>query len=331
VGGEGAVSILATFTYGEKPVRVVQLEGEPWFVAADVCAVLEIGNPTMALRSLDDDERALNSIEGIPGGVSVNVISWPGLYSLVLRSRKPEAKKFDRWLRHEVLEQIRKTGSYSIEPPAPAPLAPAMALDPILSMLAVMREDQLKLNQRLAALETCAAADKGLVKQWLVRDDSKLKELRLDVESLSVSEAAKALCGTWETVVALCESGDLQWYRKGPKRRIVTASLLRYQRSPKALEPVATRTDDDGWDAFYQRWAAEFGLHQPVQIKELMRFAEREGLLYFVLRNPRSQHGRLSAMGRAIAARVDVARNGLIIRIASRANTGTWYRIVPEN
>ena len=96
--------------FGE--VRTTVIDGEPWFVAADVCRALAIGNPSMALDRLDDDERTLISIEGASNGKPVNGVNEPGLYSLVLGSRKPEAKAFKRWITHEVIPAIRKTGSY---------------------------------------------------------------------------------------------------------------------------------------------------------------------------------------------------------------------------
>lgn len=94
-------------------VRTVIKGNEPWFVAADVCKALDIGNSTMALSRLDDDEKALISIEGISrGNDTANIVNEPGLYSLVLGSRKPEAKEFKRWITHEVIPSIRKTGMY---------------------------------------------------------------------------------------------------------------------------------------------------------------------------------------------------------------------------
>ena len=100
-------------------VRTTVIGGEPWFVAADVCRALAIGNPSMALDRLDDDERTLISIEGASNGKPVNGVNEPGLYSLVLGSRKPEAKAFKRWITHEVIPAIRKTGGYHV-PQSPA-------------------------------------------------------------------------------------------------------------------------------------------------------------------------------------------------------------------
>ena len=95
-------------------VRTTVIDGEPWFVAADVCHALDIGNPSDALNRLDDDERTLVSIEGASNGKPVNGVNEPGLYSLVLGSRKPEAKAFKRWITHEVIPAIRKTGGYHV-------------------------------------------------------------------------------------------------------------------------------------------------------------------------------------------------------------------------
>ena len=95
-------------------VRVVMLDGEPWFVAKDVCECLELGNPSQAIARLEDDERCLISNEALRANGETAVVSEPGLYSLVLGSRKPDAKAFKRWVTHEVLPSIRKTGSYSV-------------------------------------------------------------------------------------------------------------------------------------------------------------------------------------------------------------------------
>lgn len=88
--------------------------GEPWFVAKDVCDILEISNPSDALQALDDDEKTNlgNSYVWSEPGRRPLIISEPGLYRLVMRSRKPEAKEFQRWVTHEVLPQIRRTGGY---------------------------------------------------------------------------------------------------------------------------------------------------------------------------------------------------------------------------
>lgn len=87
--------------------------GEPWFVAKDVCAVLELNNVSQALTRLDGDEKSSITLnDGTPGSPNKSIVSESGLYALVLASRKPEAHEFKRWVTHEVLPQIRKTGGY---------------------------------------------------------------------------------------------------------------------------------------------------------------------------------------------------------------------------
>ncbi|WP_145333297.1 Bro-N domain-containing protein [Paenibacillus xylanexedens] len=101
------------FFYGASQVRTVTIDDEPWFVAKDVCAVLEIDSSQT--RRLDEDEKGLHSIQ-TPGGVqNIQVVNEHGLYSLIFGSRKPEAKNFRRWINHDVIPSIRKTGSYGTD------------------------------------------------------------------------------------------------------------------------------------------------------------------------------------------------------------------------
>lgn len=118
------MSDIIPFQYDGKAVRVLRGEdGELWWVASDVCGVLGIVDVTSTLRGLDDDEKMTLHItrshieQGLSDnapGTSLNLVNEAGLYALILRSRKPEAKPFKRWVTHEVLPQIRKTGSYAV-------------------------------------------------------------------------------------------------------------------------------------------------------------------------------------------------------------------------
>ena len=94
-------------------IRTLVLNGAPWFVAVDVCNILGISNPTMAMAGLEEFERSKFNL-GRQG--ETNIISESGFYTLVLRSRKPVAKPFRIWVTSEVLPAIRKTGSYSLTP-----------------------------------------------------------------------------------------------------------------------------------------------------------------------------------------------------------------------
>ena len=103
-------------------IRAVSENGEPWFVAKDVCDALGLGNSRQALSRLDDDEKdtvILN--DSIPGNPNKAVVNEPGLYSLIMSSRKPEAKAFQRWVTHEVLPAIRRTGGYMAAKPDETP------------------------------------------------------------------------------------------------------------------------------------------------------------------------------------------------------------------
>ena len=111
---------LQLFENTDWKVRVVMRDGEPWFVAKDVCECLDLGNPSQAIARLEDDERWLISNEALRANGETAVVSEPGLYSLVLGSRKPEAKAFKRWVTHEVLPSIQKTGKYETHPTVPS-------------------------------------------------------------------------------------------------------------------------------------------------------------------------------------------------------------------
>lgn len=101
---------ITPFNFGSNIVRVVSRNNDPWFVANDVCKALGYSNTSKAIADhLDDDERYNESLDR---GGSLLLISESGLYALILRSRKPEARKFAKWVTSEVLPTIRKTGSY---------------------------------------------------------------------------------------------------------------------------------------------------------------------------------------------------------------------------
>ena len=143
------------FEYEGKPVRVVEVGGDPWFVAADVCAVLGIRDVGQAVERLDEDERGGCLIPTPGGEQTVRCVSEPGMYKLVLRSDKPGAEPFIRHVTHDILPVVRKTGRYE------APNAPKVA-EPINDKSAT------------AALNACART---------------MFEIR---KSLGVREAAKA-------------------------------------------------------------------------------------------------------------------------------------------
>lgn len=104
------VQIFENAEFGK--VRTIVVKDEPWFVASDVCESLGLSNPTVSVNRLDEDERSKFNL-GRQG--EVNMVNEYGLYNLILGSRKEEAKKFKRWITHDVIPSIRKTGGYNVK------------------------------------------------------------------------------------------------------------------------------------------------------------------------------------------------------------------------
>jgi len=115
------------FNFKGQELRLTSENNEPWFIAQDACTILGLGNPSLAVNGnssredagLDNDEKGLYSVNTLGGNQKMLCVNESGLYSLVFKSRKPEAKSFKRWITHEVIPSIRKTGSYSAKPTLP--------------------------------------------------------------------------------------------------------------------------------------------------------------------------------------------------------------------
>lgn len=104
---------LEVFSYKNQQVRTVEQDGQVWFVAKDVCDILGIKNVNDTVRKeLDDDEKGIEKIYTPGGNQDMTVVTEPGLYKLIFRSKKPEAKEFTRWVTHELLPQVRQHGMY---------------------------------------------------------------------------------------------------------------------------------------------------------------------------------------------------------------------------
>lgn len=137
---------IATFNFDGATLRTTTISGEPWFVAADVLAVLTLDRK--ALERLDEDEKGVSSIHTLGGEQQVTIVNESGLYSLILGSRKPEAKRFKKWVTGDVLPAIRKTGHYG---PAVDPMQ-------VLNDPAAMRGLLLGYSEKVLALESTVAA-----------------------------------------------------------------------------------------------------------------------------------------------------------------------------
>lgn len=142
---------LQVFRYQDNEVRTVGINGEPWFVLKDVCAVLGIGNSRMVFDRLDSDEKGVSQID-TPGGLqNVNIVNESGLYNVILRSDKPEAKPFRKWVTSEVLPSIRKTGGYGQK-----------ALSPV-EMFSLQAQINVEQERRLKAVEQKQAVLDGVM------------------------------------------------------------------------------------------------------------------------------------------------------------------------
>lgn len=146
-------------------LRVIQYEsGEPWFVAKDVCDALGLGNVGQALARLDEDEKSSITLnDGTPGNPNKAIVSEPGLYALVLASRKPDARAFKRWVTHDVLPSIRRNGGYMV---ARADETPEQLLARALKLAdATLRERDARIASLTPRAEFYDATMKG--ERWM--------------------------------------------------------------------------------------------------------------------------------------------------------------------
>lgn len=142
---------LRVFSFKEQDVRVVEVNGEPWWVAKDVCDVLGIQNARDAISALDEDERNTIGIsDGIRGNPNMNIISESGLYTLILRSNKAEARPFRRWVTHEVLPSLRRNGFYAAGQESRQGKS---AVNTLLEVIDKQNERVMKLEEKLRKLQ----------------------------------------------------------------------------------------------------------------------------------------------------------------------------------
>lgn len=144
------IQVFNNTQFGE--VRSINRNGEPWFVAADVCRALEISDNRSATARLDDDEKDAVSIHTLGGEQKMTIVNEPGLYALVLGSRKPEAKAFKRWITHEVIPAIRQHGGYLTPDKVEEVLLNPDTIIQLATQLKESREKALKLEAANSAL-----------------------------------------------------------------------------------------------------------------------------------------------------------------------------------
>ena len=150
------MSNIQIFNYNSVEVRTIQNDGEPWFVLKDVCNVLHIGNSRDVVARLDQDEKGVGQIDTLGGKQEMTIINESGLYNVILRSDKPEAKPFRKWVTSEVLPTIRRHGMYATPDTVEKMLADP---DTTIKLLETIKQER----AARMALEAKAEADKPKV------------------------------------------------------------------------------------------------------------------------------------------------------------------------
>lgn len=138
---------LQTWSYENSEIRTVEKDGEPWWVLADVCKVLELSSPHKVADRLEADEKGRNLIPTLGGMQEMTTVNESGLYAVILRSDKPQAKPFRRWVTSEVLPSIRKHGAYMTD----QTLEQALTSPDFLIQLATQLKEEKEQRKQLEA------------------------------------------------------------------------------------------------------------------------------------------------------------------------------------
>ncbi|WP_417064447.1 phage antirepressor KilAC domain-containing protein [Gordonibacter urolithinfaciens] len=218
-------------------IQAVEIEGEPWFVAAPVAKALGYADATHMTRRLDDDEKGLHSMETLGGKQSMNVISEPGLYSAILGSKLPSAKAFKRWIVHSVIPSIRRHGIYATPQAAEAMLADP---DVMISALQALKAERARVAELSA--ENAALAPKALFADAVASSD----------RCILVGDMAKLLkqngydTGQRRLFAKLHEDGYLMWSggKHVPTQRSMDQGLFEIK------ETTGVRPDGSAWTNF---------------------------------------------------------------------------------
>lgn len=154
------MSELQIFNYDGNEVRTIQIDGEPWWVLKDVCTVLSIGNARDVFSRLDDDEKGVDQIDTLGGKQYMQIVNESGLYNVILRSDKPQAKPFRKWVTSEVLPSIRKHGAYL----TPETLEQVILNPDTMIKLCTALKDEQEKNKALQAVNSSLTVDNQIMK-----------------------------------------------------------------------------------------------------------------------------------------------------------------------
>ena len=203
---ENKLMIFENEAFGK--VRTLNLNGEPWFVAADVCKALELGNPSMTVERLDDDEKGISTIDTLGGKQRMAIINEPGLYSLVITSRKPEAKAFKRWITHEVIPAIRKRGVYITDEKLKLLAEKPEMLDVLIQALYILAAENIQHDKEHKALLPKAKYYDAFV------EPGDCTNIRTTAKELQVPERAFCRFLLEARFLYRCPAGNLMPYNK---------------------------------------------------------------------------------------------------------------------
>ncbi len=215
-------------------IQAIEIDHEPWFVAKGVCEILELGNPRSSLALLDEDEKGVHSVDTPGGSQNMTIISEPGLYALILKSRKPQAKSFKRWVTHEVIPSIRRHGMYATPQAAEAMLADP---DVMIATLQALKAERAKAAELAAA--NAEMAPKALFADAVAASD----------RCILVGDLAKLLkqngyeTGQRRLFTQLHKDGYLMWSagKHMPTQRAMEQGLF------KLKEHSGLKPDGSGW------------------------------------------------------------------------------------
>ena len=228
------ISIFNNDNFGE--LRVVMQDGEPWFVAKDACAALELINVSQALANLDDDEKqqlTTNIINSDVGGRGTLIVSLPGLLTLILRSRKPEAKAYRRWVTHEVLPAIRKRGIYATPETIMELLRKPESMVEILKELQAEQEARYKAETKVSVLApTAAKYDKYLA----TGENESIGTFAKAARTVGIDVGVDQLFDVFRFKRVLCSGRGVNWNQ--PYSNYVRAGLMTTTPVPAAHKDV---------------------------------------------------------------------------------------------
>lgn len=227
---------IQSFDFQPSRLRVVMRDSEPWFVAADVCDALGLDNNRQAMTRLDDDEKGVISNDTPGGKQDVTIINESGLYSLIMGSRKPEAKKFRKWVTSEVLPAIRRTGRYEV--PAPVVVAQAPALP----------------DTRLMVALEAAVAEIGKLKDLLIGGQSQHIKTLNKLHTLQRRLDSRQACNTVIEMARRGETRERIEMATGLKKNYIRQLIFRAKRSGALPKDETTTQSAFGFEFSQQQY-----------------------------------------------------------------------------